>query len=156
MLKTNDQASLNIFVLTSDGQETSLQDTLGSYVVLYFYPKDNTPGCTKEACEFRDAEAEMKKLGARVIGVSKDSPKSHQNFADKYNLNFELWSDQDHQLIEAFGAWVQKKKFGKTYMGIARSTFILDPEGKIIKVWENVKPEGHAQEVLEFLRGKIN
>ena len=127
-----------------------------SYVVLYFYPKDNTPGCTKEACEFRDAEAEMKKLGARVIGVSKDSPKSHQNFADKYNLNFELWSDQDHQLIEAFGAWVQKKKFGKTYMGIARSTFILDPEGKIIKVWENVKPEGHAQEVLEFLRGKIN
>jgi len=155
MLQPPALTPLNISVLTSNGQETSLQDTLGQYVVLYFYPRDNTPGCTKEACEFRDAEAEMKKLGARVIGVSKDSPKSHQKFADKYHLNFELWSDQEHQLIEAFGAWVEKKKFGKTYLGIARSTFVIDPEGKIVKVWENVKPEGHAREVLEFLQSVI-
>jgi peroxiredoxin Q/BCP len=156
MLKANTKAPLNIEVLTDDGQDVSLKNTLGQYVVLYFYPKDNTPGCTKEACGFRDINGELKKLGARVIGVSKDSPESHRKFVKKYHLNFELWSDPDHQLIEAFGAWVEKKRFGKTYFGIARSTFIIDPQGKIIKVWEKVKPNGHDQEVLEFLQKEIN
>lgn len=155
MLKPNTKAPLNIKVLTSDSDHISLQDTLGKYVVLYFYPRDNTPGCTKEACEFRDAQQEIKQLGVRVIGVSKDSPASHQKFATKHNLNFELWSDVDHQLLEAFGAWQEKKLAGRTYMGIIRSTFILDPQGKIIKVWEKVKPVGHAAEVLEFLKKEI-
>jgi peroxiredoxin Q/BCP len=155
MLKPNMPSPRDISALTSEGGPVSLEDVLGDYVVLYFYPRDNTPGCTTEACAFRDNQEEIKKLGARVIGVSKDSPESHQKFAKKHRLNFELWSDPNHQLIEAFGAWVEKKKFGKTYLGTARSTFIINPQGVIIKTWEKVKPENHADEVLKFLHATI-
>lgn len=152
MLKTNQPAPTNIAVLDEQGQSISLSDTLGKYVVLYFYPRDNTPGCTKEACSFRDANQELEKLGARVIGVSKDSVASHQGFKQKHQLNFELWSDPDHELMEAFGAWGEKSTFGKKYMGVIRSTFVIDPQGKIIKVWSAVKPIGHAEQVLKFLK----
>lgn len=146
MLPKNTPAPLNIPVADQDGNAVSLQDQLGHYTVLYFYPKDDTPGCTKEACSFRDAEAEMKKLGVTVIGISPDKPASHQKFQKKYSLSFPLWSDPDHKLAEAFGAWEGK---------ILRSTFIIDPEGKIVAVWPKVKPAEHATEVLKFLRENL-
>ncbi|MFH2118498.1 MAG: thioredoxin-dependent thiol peroxidase [Candidatus Paceibacterota bacterium] len=155
MLKPNTLAPLDIAVQDAQGKTISLKNTLGKYLVLYFYPRDNTPGCTTEACNFRDTNDELKKLGVRVIGVSKDSPESHQKFAKKHRLNFELWSDPNHQLLEAFGAWGEKKRFGKIYQGIIRSTFIIDPQGKIIKVWEKVKPDNHTAEVLEFFKTQI-
>lgn len=155
MLKPGDIAPLSQSVLDENGQPISLEKTLGKYVVVYFYPKDDTPGCTVEACSFRDANQELQKKGVTVIGVSKDSPASHKKFTEKYNLNFPLWSDPDHVLLEGFGAWGQKSRFGKMYMGIIRSTFILDPQGKIIKTWEKVKPEGHSEEVLAFLNTQI-
>ena len=138
MLKPPTLAPLDVEVIDETGQSTSLRNHLGKYLVLYFYPKDQTPGCTVEACSFRDANQELKKLGVEVIGVSKDSIESHQKFTEKHQLNFPLWSDPDHQLLEAFGAWGQKNRFGKLYMGIIRSTFIIDPTGKIIKSWEKV------------------
>ncbi len=155
MLPKNSPAPLNIPITDQDGNEVSLQDQLGHYTALYFYPKDDTPGCTKEACSFRDAEKEMQKLGVTVIGVSPDKPASHQKFQKKYSLSFPLWSDPDHKLAEAFGAWGEKKFMGKTYQGILRSTFIIDPEGKIVAVWPKVKPAEHAAEVLEFLRENL-
>jgi thioredoxin-dependent peroxiredoxin len=155
MLKPGDKAPLNTNVLNQDGEKTSLNDLLGKYTVLYFYPKDNTPGCTTEACDFRDANVELQKMGVKVIGISKDSLESHQKFSDKHQLNFPLWSDPDHKLLEAFGAWGQKNRFGKIYMGIIRSTFIINPKGKIIKSWEKVKVKTHTQEVLDFLKEEI-
>ncbi len=152
MLKVGDQAPLEIKVKSMQGQDVSLKDLLGKYVVVYFYPRDNTPGCTKEACSFRDVNTELKKLGVKVIGVSKDSVKSHQKFIDKYGLNFELWSDEEHKLIEAFGAWQEKKFMGRSFMGTVRSTFVIDPQGKIFQVWEKVKPDGHGEEVLKLMK----
>ena len=155
MLKKGDKAPLNTSVLNEDGKTASLNDLLGKYTVLYFYPKDNTPGCTAEACDFRDANIELQKMGVKVIGISKDSSESHQKFSDKYQLNFPLWSDPYHELLEAFGAWGQKNRFGKIYMGIIRSTFIINPKGEIIKTWEKVKVKTHTQEVLDFLKEEI-
>jgi peroxiredoxin Q/BCP len=155
MLKPQDKAPLNVKLVDENGDETSLNNLLGKYTVLYFYPKDNTPGCTTEACDFRDANAELQKMGVQVIGISKDSLESHQKFSEKYNLNFPLWSDPNHQLLEAFGAWGQKNRFGKLYMGIIRSTFIIDPQGTIIKTWEKVKVKNHKKEVLNFLKEVI-
>lgn len=132
-----------------------LKSYLGKYVVLYFYPKDNTPGCTIEACSFRDAYRKIQKLDAAVLGVSKDSAASHEKFAQKFNLPFTLLSDPEHTLTEAFGAWGKKKMMGREYMGILRKTFILDPKGKIIKTWEKVVPEKHADEVYLFLKERI-
>ncbi|NCN82332.1 MAG: peroxiredoxin [Candidatus Pacebacteria bacterium] len=143
MLTKNSPAPLDISVSDQDGNLANLKSQLGHYTVLYFYPKDDTPGCTKEACSFRDAEAEMQKLGVTVIGISPDKPESHQKFQKKYSLSFPLWSDPDHKLAEAFGAWGGK---------ILRSTFIIDSKGKIAAVWPKVKPAEHATEVLEFLR----
>ena len=134
-----------------DGSTVSLQDLLGRKVVLYFYPKDNTSGCTKEACGFRDDYSEILAAGARVVGVSPDSVQSHVNFKGKYELPFVLLSDPDHCVAEMFGAWGEKKRYGKTSMGIIRSTFVLDEEGKIIKVFPKVTPEGHSKQVLEAL-----
>lgn len=156
MLKPQDKAPLNIKIIDENGDETSLKKYLGKYVVLYFYPKDNTPGCTTEACDFRDANDELQKMGVQVIGVSKDSLASHQKFSEKHNLNFPLWSDPDHKLLEAFGAWGQKNRFGKIYMGIIRSTFIIDPEGTIIESWEKVKVKNHKEEVLNLLKEELN
>lgn len=152
MLSPGEKAPLTIKIQDENEQHVSLEKYLGSYIVLYFYPKDDTPGCTVEACNFRDATTKLQELGATVIGVSKDSAASHQKFKQKHTLTFPLWSDPHHELLAAFGAWGQKKMFGKAYMGIIRSTFIIDPEGVIIKTWEKVDPKKHDQEVLDFLR----
>jgi peroxiredoxin Q/BCP len=142
------------FTLLSDaGTEVSLSDYRGQKVVLYFYPKDDTPGCTTEACSFRDDHFEIVGAGAAVLGVSPDPLKSHVKFKAKYNLPFALLSDPDHQVAEKYGAWGEKKMYGKTYEGILRSTFVVDAEGRIAKVFPQVTPKDHSQEVLAFLRG---
>ena len=142
------------FRLTSDGgAEVSLSDYRGQKVVLYFYPKDDTPGCTAEACSFRDAHADLVAAGAAVLGVSPDTARSHDKFKAKYNLPFALLSDADHRVAEAYGAWGEKKMYGKSYMGILRSTFIIDEQGKIAKVFPKVTPKDHSQEVLDYLKG---
>ena len=133
----------------AEGEPVRLKDWRGQKVVLYFYPKDDTPGCTKEACSFRDAFAEFKKRGIKVLGVSPDSAKSHQKFAAKYDLPFTLLADKDHAIADAYGVYGQKKFMGRTYMGVIRSTFLIDEKGKIKKVFEKVKPDEHAREVLD-------
>lgn len=135
-----------------DGSKVKLADLKGSPVVLYFYPADDTPGCTKEACAFRDRSAELKKLGAKVIGISPDDVASHVKFRDKFTLNFPLLADTDHQVAEKFGAWREKNMYGKKKMGIARSTFLIDAEGKIAKVWKAVKVDGHDEQVIAALK----
>jgi peroxiredoxin Q/BCP len=147
---------LNISVQKTNGKPVTLKEVLGTYVVLYFYPKDDTPGCTTEACSFRDANEDLKALEVTVIGVSKDSPESHQKFAQKYNLHFELWSDQNLELMKAFDAYGEKTQFGKTSLGVKRSTVILNPEGDVIKHYKTVKPAEHTQQVLKFLQKTIN
>jgi len=138
---------------SSQGGEISLEDLRGKRVVLYFYPKDNTPGCAREACGFRDAGAELRKAGVVVLGVSKDSLKSHGNFAEKFGLNFPLLPDPEKKIIEAYGVWKEKKMYGKTTFGVERSTFLIDGEGTVRKVWRKVKVDGHVDEVLEALKG---
>ncbi len=138
--------------LDHKGEEKTyeLSDFKGEKIVLYFYPKDNTPGCTQEACDFRDNFNRLIGM-AQVIGVSPDDIKSHKKFREKQDLNFILLSDTDHELAESFGVWQEKAMYGKKYMGIVRSTFILDKEGKIEKEWRNVKVSGHVDEVLDYL-----
>lgn len=141
------------FTLPADGGgEVNLSDYRGKKVVLYFYPKDNTPGCTTEACNFRDDYAQIVAAGAVVLGISPDSIKSHSGFKLKFNLPFALLSDPDHVVAEMYGAWGEKKMYGKTTMGIIRSTFIIDEEGRITKVFPRVNVKNHSQEVLEVLR----
>jgi len=141
------------FRLPADGGgEVSLSDFRGKKVVLYFYPKDDTPGCTTEACNFRDDYSQILAAGAAVVGVSPDTVKSHDKFKVKYSLPFALLSDPDHQVAETYGAWGEKKMYGKTYEGILRSTFVIDEEGKIRKVFANVKPKNHSEEVLAALQ----
>jgi len=151
MLKVGDKAP--DFTLKSDhDKEVSLKDFLGkSDVVLYFYPKDNTPGCTKEACSFRDNIQPIQAKNAVVLGISPDSVKSHQSFVKKQNLNFTLLSDPDNKVAEAYGAWGEKSMYGKKYMGILRSTFVIGKDGNIKHVFEKVKPDGHAEEVIQVL-----
>lgn len=142
------------FTLPADGGgKVALSDLRGKKVVLYFYPRDNTPGCTTEACNFRDDYSQIIAAGAVVLGVSPDSVKSHGGFKLKLNLPFALLSDPDHKVAEMYGAWGEKKMRGKTYMGIIRSTFIIDEEGRIIKVFPKVKVKNHSQEVLAVLEG---
>lgn len=152
MLQPPAQAPLDITVYNQNDQAVRLRDLLGQWVVLYFYPRDNTPGCTTEACSFRDANSELQSLGVQVIGISKDSAKSHQKFTQDHQLNFPLWSDPDHKLLEAFGAWGEKKFMGKIFMGILRSSFLIDSAGNIVRTWEKVTPKGHAEEVLEAVK----
>jgi thioredoxin-dependent peroxiredoxin len=133
----------------ANGETVSLKDLRGQKVVLYFYPKDDTPGCTKEACSFRDDFATFKKRGIAVLGVSPDSEAKHKKFETKYNLPFTLLADTDHAIADAYGVWGEKKFMGRKYMGIHRTTFLIDEKGKIKKVFEKVKPEDHASEVLE-------
>ena len=135
----------------SDGKTVSSKDLKGKRVVLYFYPKDDTPGCTVEACGFRDGIKKIEKQNAVVLGVSPDDTKSHNKFIEKFGLPFILLSDTDKKVCEAYGVWVEKSMYGKTYMGVARTTFIIGPEGEIEKIYEKVKPEGHTEEVLEYL-----
>jgi len=141
------------FTLTAhDGSKVKLADFKGSPVVLYFYPADDTPGCTREACAFRDRSEELKKLGAKVFGVSPDDVASHVKFRDKYKLNFPLLADPDHAVAEKYGAWREKNMYGKKKMGIARSTFLIAADGKIAKVWKSVKVDGHDEHVLAALK----
>jgi peroxiredoxin Q/BCP len=139
----------NFAAKDANGETVRLKDLRGQKVVLYFYPKDDTPGCTKEACSFRDAFAEFKKRDIKVLGVSKDSEASHKKFAAKYKLPFTLVADPDHAIADAYGVYGEKKFMGRTYMGVKRITFLIDEKGKIKKVFEKVKPEEHAQDVLE-------
>ena len=135
-----------------DCKKHFLKDYLGSWVVLYFYPKDDTPGCTKEACSFRDSFPKFKKIEATVFGVSIDSVKRHQKFAEKYELPFTLLADEDKKIVESYGVWQKKKFMGKEYMGIVRTSFLIDPKGKIAKIYEGVKPDTHVEQVLKDLR----
>lgn len=134
-----------------DGKKVSLSSFRGKPVVLYFYPKDDTPGCTTEACAFRDAKQALAREGAVVLGVSKDDRKSHRKFTDKFELNFPLLSDEDHHVAEAYGAWGERSLYGRKFMGMIRSTFLIDGAGKIAKVWPKVKVTGHDEEVLAAL-----
>jgi thioredoxin-dependent peroxiredoxin len=152
MLKEKNQAPLSTKVVDEKGREVSLKKFLGKKVLLYFYPKDNTPGCTIEACNFRDANQEIANKDIQIIGVSKDSQDSHQKFKNKFSLNFPLWSDPDHKLMEAFGVWGEKKMMGKSYFGTQRATFLISENGKIMKVWPNVKAKNHSQEVLNYIQ----
>jgi peroxiredoxin Q/BCP len=135
-----------------EGKEVSLSGFKGTPVVLYFYPKDDTPGCTKEACAFRDARKEYEEAGAVVIGVSPDGPESHQKFARKYDLNFPLLADLDKEVCQAFGVWKEKNMYGKKSMGVVRTTFVIDREGVIRKVFPRVKVDGHSEAVLDVLK----
>jgi peroxiredoxin Q/BCP len=136
-----------------DGRQVKLSDLRAKPVVLYFYPKDDTPGCTKEACAFRDRTQDLKAQGAVVLGVSPDDVESHGQFRDKYSLNFPLLADADHQVAERYGAWREKNMYGKTSMGIQRSTFLIDGGGKVRKVWKKVNVDGHDEAVLAALGG---
>jgi peroxiredoxin Q/BCP len=136
-----------------NGESVSLKDLRGRKVVLYFYPKDDTPGCTKEACSFRDAYSKFKKKDITVLGVSPDKEAAHKKFVTKYDLPFTLLADTDHSIAEAYGVWGEKKFMGRTYMGVHRTTFLIDEKGKIRKIFEKVKPEDHASEVLEAFAG---
>ena len=128
-----------------------LADQHGRWTIVYFYPKDDTPGCTVEACEFRDANETIHERGADVWGISPQGAKSKRAFREKFGLPFILLADTDHAVAEAYGTWVEKVNYGKTYMGVARTTFLVDPEGRIARTWPKVKPEGHAAEVIAAL-----
>lgn len=139
-----------------DGTKVKLSDLKGSPIVLYFYPADDTPGCTREACAFRDRASELKKLGAKVFGVSPDDVANHVKFKKKFSLNFPLLADPDHKVAEKFGAWREKNMYGKKSMGIVRSTFLIDADGVIQRVWRSVKVDGHDEKVLEALAEMTN
>lgn len=141
------------FTLTADdGTKVKLSSLKGTPVVLYFYPRDNTPGCTTEACAFRDRKAEIEKRGAKIFGVSPDNVASHVKFRDKFQLNFPLLADPDHAVAESYGAWREKNMYGKKTMGIQRSTFLIGPDGKVAKIWQRVQVDGHDEEVLAALQ----
>ena len=136
----------------SDGESTSLADYQGSWVILYFYPKNNTPGCTKEACAFRDSAKQISGLDAVILGCSPDSVESHGKFITKFDLPFKLLADPDNSIAQAYGVWKEKNMYGRKYMGIERSTFLIDPQGKIRKIWRRVKVDGHVDAVIEELQ----
>lgn len=138
---------------SSTGQEISLAGLTGKKVVLYFYPKDDTPGCTKEACGFRDLNKDIADAGAVVLGVSADGIESHDRFIEKFALNFPLLADEEKSVAKAYGAWGEKEVGGKTVIGMIRKTFLIDEAGRIQKIWRQVTPEGHAEEVLEAIKG---
>lgn len=139
-------------LLNQDGKKISLKDFKGKKVVLYFYPKDNTSGCTKEACSFRDDFPKFKKTDAVILGVSPDSVSSHKKFAEKYDLPFNLLADEDKKIVQLYDVWKEKSMYGKKYMGVERTTYIIDEEGKIKKIFNKVKVDGHNVEVMEALK----
>lgn len=149
-LKEGDKAP-SFTAATNGGGKVSLADFKGRNVILYFYPKDDTPGCTKEACAFRDHFGEFKMKGAVVLGVSTDPVKSHDKFVEKFKLPFTLVADEDKKIVEAYGVWGQKTFMGRKYLGTYRVTFLIGPDGRIKKIWPKVKPEEHAEEVLAAL-----
>ena len=146
----------NNFTLPSTAKNSySLKNSTGSYVVLYFYPKDDTPGCTIESNDFNKLYSKFKKLNCEIYGISKDSIKSHDKFRDKYKIKFELLADEELKVLKKYKVWGKKKFMGREFMGIKRTTFLIDQKGKIIKVWENVKAKDHAKEVLETLSNLV-
>lgn len=153
MLEVGSKA-IDFCLKDQDDRDVRLSSFKGQKVILYFYPKDNTPGCTKEACAFKNNYEDYSGLNAIVLGISKDSRKSHFNFSQKYELPFRLLSDPDHKVIEAYDVWKEKKLYGKTSMGIVRSTYVIDEEGVIIYAKEKVKPEESPADVLSFLKGQ--
>ena len=138
--------------IDQDGKTHKLSGYKGQWVLMYFYPKDDTPGCTKEACAIRDMMPDFKKLKLKVFGISIQNAKSHKKFAEKYDLPFTLLADEDKKVVEKYDVWAKKKFMGREYMGTLRVSFLIDPKGKIAKIYENVKPEIHAQEILEDLK----
>lgn len=150
-LKVGDKAP-SFKLKNQNGKDISLSDLQGKPVVLYFYPKDDTSGCTKEACNFRDEFPKFGKMKAEIIGMSADSVESHKKFADKYKLPFNLLSDEKKDVIEKYGVWQEKSMYGRKYMGIVRTTFIIDSSGKIRKIFPKVKVDGHNEEVIEALK----
>ncbi|MCB9763654.1 MAG: peroxiredoxin [Alphaproteobacteria bacterium] len=141
------------FTAAATDGELTLSALRGQPVVLYFYPKDNTPGCTTEACDFRDLSAAFAEAGARIYGVSQDSIRKHENFIEKHSLSFPLISDPDHTVHHAYDTWVEKKNYGRTYMGTERSTFLIDARGNLARIWRNVRVKGHVDEVLAAVKG---
>jgi peroxiredoxin Q/BCP len=146
------QKAPDFTVLNDKGDKVKLSDFKGKKVVLYFYPKDDTPGCTKEACAFRDGISAIKKKGAEVLGVSPDSVESHQKFKKKFDLNFGLLADTDRKIVEDYGTWKEKSMYGRKYMGVERTTFVIDEQGKISHIFPKVKVNEHYDEVLEALK----
>ncbi len=142
-------------LLDKDENRVRLSDYKGKWVVLYFYPKDNTPGCTTEAKDFTAYAKEFSKLGAEIIGISPDSPKRHQNFVQKHNLSITLLSDPEHRVLKLYNAWGKKKMYGKEREGVIRTTLLIDPEGNIVRRWDKVKVKGHVEEVLKTLKELI-
>ena len=155
MIKINSKAP-NIFLQSTSKDKYSLKDSIGKYVILYFYPKDDTPGCTIETNDFNKMLSKFKKLDCEIYGISKDNIKSHDKFRDKYKIKFDLLSDEDLKVLKKYKVWGKKKFMGREYMGINRTTFLIDKKGKIIKIWENVKVKDHAKEVFETLKSTIN
>ena len=153
-MKVNDKAP-EFTLPDQNGEVISLKQYRGKYVVLYFYPRADTPGCTIEACEFRDSYKKMQKSGAILLGISPDTSKAQDKFAEKFDLPFTLLADADKKVAIAYETLKEKNMYGKKVMGVARMTFIIGPEGKIIHIFEKVKPEGHAEEVLEYLKGAM-
>ena len=151
MLKINSKAP-NFNLISTNGNSYSLKDSIGRYVVLYFYPKDDTPGCTIETNDFNKLLSKFKKLNCEVYGVSKDNMKSHNKFKEKYKIKFDLLSDDEIKIVISYKVWAKKKFMGREFMGIVRSTFLIDPMGKIVKIWDNVKVKDHAQEVFDTLK----
>ncbi|MEI7998953.1 MAG: thioredoxin-dependent thiol peroxidase [Candidatus Omnitrophota bacterium] len=139
-------------LLANNRQTFALKNLKRKNIVLFFYPKDNTPGCTVEACSFRDSFKEIEELGAVILGISPDSVKSHESFINKFSLPFPLLADDEKQMCKDYGVWVEKSLYGRKYMGVARTTFIINKEGKIAKIFDKVKPEGHNTEVMEILK----
>ena len=151
MLKVGIKAPV-FSLLNQNGEKISLKDYLGKKIILYFYPKDNTSGCTKEACNFRDAFPKFKKTDAIILGVSPDSVDSHKKFAEKYQLNFNLLADEEKKVVQLYGVWKEKSMYGRKYMGVERTTFIIDEKGRIKNIFTKVKVDGHDKEVLEALK----
>ncbi|MEJ2538363.1 MAG: thioredoxin-dependent thiol peroxidase [Gemmatimonadota bacterium] len=150
MLEAGDAAP-DFSLPADDGSVVSLSDLRGKRVILYFYPKDDTSGCTAQACDLRDHMAELNAVGAMVLGVSPDSRASHEKFKKKHDLNFPLLVDEDHAVAESYGVWKEKKMYGRSYMGIERSTFIIGPDGQLEAVWRKVKPKEHVARLQEYL-----
>ena len=150
-MDVNDKAP-DFSLLDQDENKVSLKDFRGKTVVLYFYPRADTPGCTKESCEFRDTDKQIQKTGAVILGISADTPKAQKKFQEKYHLPFTLLADTEKKVINAFGVYKEKNMYGKKVMGIARTTFIIGPDGTIKHVFNKVKPEGHAEQVLTYLK----
>ncbi|NQW08121.1 MAG: peroxiredoxin [Candidatus Pelagibacter sp.] len=151
MLKINSKAP-NFNLISTNNNFYSLKDSIGSYVVLYFYPKDDTPGCTIETNDFNKLLTKFKKLNCEVYGISKDNIKSHNKFKEKYKIKFDLLADDEIKIVKSYKVWAKKKFMGREFMGVVRSTFLIDPKGKIVKIWYNVKVKDHAQDVLDTLK----